>query len=257
MGERLDETNDEESDGLHNCLGIIENLLELVENQWILDIISKSSLINFMVLRLRPVPKTAKVKNVNKYEINMGNKLYASEVLFLLASSLTHGDKFIKQILEANNGNGLDVLIRQTSFYRDSDPVDSTEAECLQNIFNILCAVVRENKSARDKFLDLEGMQLMILMIRNKCQTRQLAIKVIANMFALKGDPITKKGVRLLIDKCLGLRSLCPIFVRGIKNKKHKAKTANAAIDISLTKHQNTENILAIFTAMFQELEDN
>lgn len=255
--DRLDEEKDEESDGLHNCLGIIENLLELVENSWILDLIGKSGLINWMVLRLRPVPRGAKVKNVAKYEVNMGNKLYASEVLFLLGSSLTHGDMFIKLILEANNGNGLDVLIRQTSFYRDSDPMDATEAECLQNIFNILCAVVRENKGARDKFLDLEGMQLMILMIRNKCQTRQLAIKVIANMFALKGDPTTKKGVKLLIDKCLGLRSLCPILTRGIKLKKHKSKTAGAAVDISLTKDQNTENILAIFVAMFQELDNN
>merc|ERR1712048_740915 len=82
------------------------------------------------------------------------------------------------------------------------------------------------------------------------------AIKVIANMFALKGDPITKKGVRLLIDKCLGLRSLCPILVRGIKIKKHKKNSIKSAIDISLTKHQNIENILAIFVAMFQELEN-
>merc|ERR1712127_286136 len=40
---------DEESDGLHKCLGLIENLLELEENGWISELIGKSGFMNWIV----------------------------------------------------------------------------------------------------------------------------------------------------------------------------------------------------------------
>jgi len=253
---RLDESKDEESAGLHNSLGIIENLLELVENQWVLDKIHSSSLVGWLMTRLKTVPPGAKVKNAGStvFDKNMGNKLYATEILSMLVASSTHGSKFIEQILGAGHNNGLEILMRQAHFYKDVDPKDATESEIVQNVFNILCAVVRENGKARQKFMDLEGLQLMILMVRNKQQTRSLAVKVLANAMSLKGDPITHKMALLLVSKCLGLKCLCPLLVRGLKTKKFKKHGEKAALNISLSRQANMENILTIFTALFQEL---
>jgi beta-catenin-like protein 1 len=67
---RLDESNEEDAAGVHNTLGIIENLIEVRPDIAVL-ICSKTHILKFLLARLK----------VKKFD---ANKLYASEILSIL-----------------------------------------------------------------------------------------------------------------------------------------------------------------------------
>lgn len=61
--------------------------------------------------------------------------------------------------------------------YKKHDPVSAEEREYMENIFDALCASLLYEGN-RCKFLDGEGLQLMNLMLRERKQSRQSALKV-------------------------------------------------------------------------------
>jgi len=264
---RLDEKSEEEATVLYNCLAIIENFLEVIDNQWILDHIYKSNLLEFLMYRIKTNPRL---------EPNMNNKLYCLEIISLLTIDEVYGEKFIAKIgdndvtkkdkedeqkeqKDQKRINGIEALMNQCSFYRQQDPKEEIEAECLQNVYNILISCLQNNQQNRETFVKLEGLQLMVIPVRKKVQSRHLSLKVLANVLAIKGDPLTKKMVQILITKCLALKSLSPLIIRPPKTIKKTKDNKNDKnmINITLSKKENIENIVAIFTAIFQELEPN
>lgn len=69
------------------------------------------------------------------------------------------------------------VLFQALAAYKRHDPENMDEREHMENLFDALCAALML-PSNRGKFLDGEGLQLMNLMLRERKQSRESALKV-------------------------------------------------------------------------------
>ncbi|XP_046842407.1 beta-catenin-like protein 1 [Xenia sp. Carnegie-2017] len=217
--ERLDENIKEEADGIHNTLGIIENLTDLKPE--ICATAGEQGLVAWLMKRLRKAP------------VYDANKLYSSEIL----SILLQNNQENRQLLGAVNG--IDVLLQCLSAYKPRDPSTANEIEYMENLFNCLCSSLMAVAN-RERFLKGQGLQLMILMLREKKLSRRSALKVLD--YAMQGvegaDNCTK-----FID-VLGLRSLFALFMKPPKsNKKVGSKEG-----------EYEEHVMSILASLFRNL---
>lgn len=186
--EGLDEKSEDEAKGLHNVLGIAENLVETDPN--LADIAFKQGLLAWVLARLK----------VRSFD---GNKLYCSEILAILLQSST-GNRIKLGFIE-----GIDTMLQALALYKRRNPQTAEEQEMMHNLFDSLCLSLLAPEN-RDVFLKGEGVELMILMLREKKMSRPPALKVLN--FALQGD----EGINCcakFID-VYGLRSLFPCFMK-------------------------------------------
>lgn len=130
------------------------------------------------------------LKRVRQKAAFDGNKLYASEILAVIlqqsqAARTSLGAKDGIDILLSALASPDPILplpgsLRRTaslSGYKRHNPGSADEREFMENLFNCLCAALLE-PSNRGKFLDGEGLQLMNLMLREKAESRESALKV-------------------------------------------------------------------------------
>ncbi|XP_013398797.1 beta-catenin-like protein 1 [Lingula anatina] len=193
--ERLDESNKEESEGVHNTLGIIENITEFRPE--VCPDAAKQGLMQWLLKRLK-----AKIP----FE---GNKLYCSEILAILLQNHDENQELLGEM------DGIDVLLQQLAVYKRHDPSSGEEGEYMENLFNSLCAALML-PSNRDRFLKGEGLQLMNLMLREKKMSRNSAIKVLDHaMTGQEGGDNCQKFIDIL-----GLRSIFPVFMKTPKANK-------------------------------------
>lgn len=186
--ESLDEKNEDEAKGLHNVLGIAENLVEadpdLAEHAF------KQGLLLWILNRLK----------IRSFD---ANKLYCSELLAVLLQSSTANRSSLGNI------EGIDTMLQALALYKRRNPQLAEEQEMMHNLFDGLCLSLLAPAN-RDIFLKGEGVELMILMLREKKMSRPPALKVLN--FAMQGD----EGINCcakFID-VYGLRSLFPCFMK-------------------------------------------
>ena len=198
---RLDESSDEQAEGIHNVLGIVENLIELKPS--LADVIvAQTSLLKWLLNRVAARSKTFHP-----------NRLYASEILAMLLQ--TSGPN--QQALAGEGVGGVDSLLVAAAGYKKKDPVGEEEQELCENVFQCLCSALLQpvNKSA---FRESEGIELMLLIIREKKYGRKCAVKVLD--YVLTNDP-------QCCDQCVdagGLKSIFPVFMgKSLKKKYHDA----------------------------------
>ncbi|OWA52592.1 Beta-catenin-like protein 1 [Hypsibius exemplaris] len=202
--ERLDETVKEEADGVHNTLSVLENILEFKPDSS--DAVAKLGLLKWILKRLKlKMPFDA-------------NKLYASEILSILVQSNVETRRLLGEM------DGVDVLLHQLAAFKRHDPPTGEEYEMMENLFNCLCSALLYSAN-RKLFLEGEGLQLMNLMLREKRQSRNSAIKVLD--FALSNDegaPLCNKFVEIL-----GLRTIFPLFMQPPRQHKKRGLTQSEA----------------------------
>jgi len=199
--DRLDETNKDEADGVHNTLAIFENLFEVRPE--LCDKAGETGLLQWLLKRLR-----------SRLPFD-GNKLYAAETLaILLQDSVDNRAKL-------GDLEGIDILLQQLAFYKRHDPGSNEEAEYMENIFNCLCSSLLHGPN-REKFLKGEGPHLMNLLIKEKKQSRSGAIKVLNH--AVTGPDGSGNANKVV--EIFGLRSLFPLFMKTPKKTKRKGLTA-------------------------------
>merc|ERR1719394_746316 len=197
--DRLDETVKEESDGVHNTLGIIENLVELKPE--LCKQIADAGFLTWLIKKL-------KVKVAFDE-----NKLYASEILSILLQNEPENRKRFGEV------DAIDNLLQQLAYYKRHDPGQSEEIEMMENLFDCLCSLLLENDN-RDRFLRGEGLQLMNLMLREKKKSRAGALKVISQALTIKcmEETVTSSISHTATSMCLAsfsvlvaLTSECPL----------------------------------------------
>ncbi|UYV80349.1 CTNNBL1, partial [Cordylochernes scorpioides] len=195
--ERLEETVKEEADGVHNSLGVIENLAEF-KPQVCVDA-GQQGLISWLLRRLKAkIPFDA-------------NKLYASEILSILLQNHEENCKLVGE------QDGIDVLLQQLAHFKRHNPTSLEEEEMMENLFNCLCCSLLYLPN-RERFLQGEGLQLMNLMLREKKQSRSGALKVLD--FAM-GHPGGSDNCNKFVD-ILGLRTIFPLFMKTPKKSGRK-----------------------------------
>jgi len=193
--ERLDETVKEEADGVHNSLGIVENLAE--SRPSMVTEAANEGLMAWILKRLK-----AKMPFDD-------NKLYASEILAILLQNADDNRRLLGET------DGVDILLGQLAPFKRHDPSSSQETEMMENLFNALCSALLFNPN-RAKFLKGEGLQLMNLMLREKKVSRGPALKVLS--YAMNG-PEGKDNCNKFVD-ILGLRTVFPLFMKTPKSCK-------------------------------------
>ncbi|UMM10923.1 hypothetical protein L5515_000464 [Caenorhabditis briggsae] len=199
--ERLDESIKDEADGVHNALGVIDNMIgfrvEITE-----DCVKHG----FMVWLLK--------RCFQKGAFD-ANKMFASELLSVILQSSDNAKAKLTEKVD-----GIDILLRAIAVFKKNDPASVDEREYMENLFNSLCASLMHPPN-RKKFLDGEGLQLMNLMLREKKQARQSALKVLNH--ATSGEEGIENCNKLV--EMLGLRTIFPLFMRTPSKTKRKDTT--------------------------------
>merc|ERR1719447_58656 len=243
--DRLDENVKEESDGVHNTLAIVENIVELKPE--ICKDVAEAGFMNWLIKKLKvKVPFDE-------------NKLYASEILSILLQTEPENRKLFGEL------DAIDILLQQLAYYKRHDPGQSEEIEMMENLFDCLCSLLLETDN-RDRFLRGEGLQLMNLMLREKKKSRAGALKVLSH--ALMGAEGTDNCVKFV--DILGLRTLFPLFMKtparnkraGVSSEEHEERTVSilASLLKNVTGVNNAskqrERILVKFTENDHEKVD-
>ncbi|CAD5110989.1 DgyrCDS340 [Dimorphilus gyrociliatus] len=217
--DRMDESIKEEASAIHNSLGIIENIIDVQPELTVT--IAKQGILAWILKRLK----------LKAFE---ANKLYCSEILSILLQNQTEVQKMLGE------ADGIDILLQQLATYKRNEPSSNEEIEYMENIFNCVCSILSLNEN-RVRFVKGEGIQLMILMLKEKHASRNCAIKVLNH--ACSGDdggPCCSK----LIES-LGLRAIFPLFMR--TPKRHKKAGPN--------QEELEEHIISIVTSLVRHSE--
>jgi beta-catenin-like protein 1 len=195
---RLDELSETDRAGVYHILNVLENIMSDTEN---LEIVGKNgAMMEWLLSRIKKPDPEARAK-VGQ------NRQYAAEILaILLQSNKKNRDRLAKK-------DGVDTLLELVSAYRKRDPEkDSDEEEFAENLFDCLACVVEE-RFAGEKFVEGEGVELCLIMLREGRLSKARALRVLDH--ALSGGNATAVSIRLV--DAAGLKT---IF--GMLMKEHK-----------------------------------
>ncbi|KAF8944692.1 hypothetical protein BGZ47_003917 [Haplosporangium gracile] len=219
---RLDEEETNDRQGVFNTLAVFENLTS-IEVALAETIVSKSGLLPWMMKRL-------KVKAFDS------NKQYCSELLAILLQSSSANRKKLGEL------GGIDDLLQLLAAYKRKDPKDDDEIELLENLFDGLCSALAEKENKR-LFLEGEGIELMVIMIKEKKMTRIRAVKVLNYAMSTKAG--TANCLRFV--EIMGLKTLFSIFSRnGIEKLKKAYK--------SFSEVEEEEHLIGIMASLVRNL---
>lgn len=165
---RLDETNNEDAQGVHDTFAIIENILE-VQPTYADDLCERTGILKFLLSRL----------NTKVFD---DNKLYASELLsIILQSSLDN----VKRLIQLPDLDGVETLLRCIAIYRRKHLDRQDEQECCENLFLSLFSVLM-NQDGQTKFMECEGFELLMKCLEEQeyaagCTIKCLSYAVMKN----------------------------------------------------------------------------
>ncbi|RNA11195.1 beta-catenin 1, partial [Brachionus plicatilis] len=197
--DRLDETNKDESEAVHNTLAIFENIIEAHPSLCVES--SKQGLLAWLLKR---------IKFKGPFD---SNKLYAAELLSILVQNHDENRKLVGEM------DGIDILLLQIAYYKKHNPASAEEYEYMENLFDCLCSCLMLPAN-RLKFLQAEGLQLMRLILREQKNARHSALKVLSYaMNNLEG----KENCQAFVEM-LGLGILFPLFMKPADSRKKKNK---------------------------------
>uniref|UniRef100_F1L3Q7 Beta-catenin-like protein 1 n=1 Tax=Ascaris suum TaxID=6253 RepID=F1L3Q7_ASCSU len=199
--EKLDDNIKDEADAIHNALSVVENVLDF--RPAYAEQCVNQGLFTWLLRRAtQRGPLDA-------------NKMFASELLALLLQSSDSAKKKLTDKID-----GFDLLLRALATYKRHDPGSADEREHMENLFDAVCASLLYTPN-RQKFLDGEGLQLMNLMLRERKQSRESALKVLN--YATNG--VEGKANCIKFVEILGLRTIFPLFMRTPSKMKRKDTT--------------------------------
>ncbi|KAH9938158.1 DUF1716-domain-containing protein [Fomitopsis serialis] len=195
---RLNEAEEADRQGVFQTLGIFENIIGS-DPDFAPQLIAKTSVLKWLLDRIQ-----SKAHNENRG--------YAAEILsILLQNNRVNRLEFGKQ-------DGVETALKVLSQYRKRDPVDPDETEFM------------ENPEIKKLFLDSEGVDLMVLLMKEKMQAKSRSIKVLD--YAMSGTAGT--ATCEVFVEALGLKILFSAFM-GKAQKKKAPAAAPASEDASHT----------------------
>jgi beta-catenin-like protein 1 len=234
--DRLDEDIEADREGVYHALSLLENL---ASNQKVAEKIgAELPLMKWILSRIQ------KKENPLRQ-----NTQYAAEVLSILLQSSRPNR------MQVVSNDGIDSVLQLLAPYRKRDPTkDTEEEEYVENLFDLLICLVKEPEG-KSKFLEAEGVELCLIMLREGKMSKERALAVLDHAAA---DPATENTSPDKANNSSGSSSLVTISTEvcrriveagGLKSLfKLFAKPPN---------HEASEHILGIITAMFKTLPGN
>jgi len=221
---RLNEEVQEEAQGVFNSLALIENITE-IDPQISEQLVAKTAFYEWTLARL-------------KQPTFDNNKQYTSEIL---AISLQNSQA---NRLKLGELQGLDVLLTAIAGYRKRDPSSPDEIEYLENLFDSVCSCLLEAQN-KQRFLEAEGIELMLILVKEKIFSRKGAVKVLS--YALSGDEGEQNANRFV--EVLGLKTIFATFM------KKGSKSMKKAYKENYSDTEEEERILSIISSLLQNVQ--
>ncbi|KAI0320799.1 DUF1716-domain-containing protein [Amylostereum chailletii] len=218
---RFNEAEEADRQGIFHVLGIFENIVG-----------SNPTLAERLILKTKLLPWILRRIEFNAHDENRG---YAAELL----SILLQGSR--PNRLELGKRDGIETLLKVASQFRRRDPVDADETEFMENIFDSLCSALGEPE-VKELFLKSEGVDLMILIMKEKMQSRSRSIKTLDH--AMSGQAGTE-ACEVFVEAS-GLKHLFSAFM-GKGSKKQKGVAAPPA-------SEDTTHVLGIVSSLLSNL---
>lgn len=189
---QFNEKLQDDATAVFNTLAIIENLVE-VDPQVAELALQRTKLLKWLLGRVK----------LREFD---SNKQYASELLAILLQ----GSAANQQALV--DADGIELLLQAISVFKNRDPGTEDETEHVANLVGAMCSCLLL-PATRTVFVAAEGIELMMLILKQKRRVRTGALKALD--FALvRCLPACER----LVD-VQGLRTLFPLFMG-----KHKLK---------------------------------
>ncbi|TFY82710.1 hypothetical protein EWM64_g1309 [Hericium alpestre] len=218
---RFNESEEADREGIFHVLGIFENIVgsdpKLAE-----QLILKTTLLKWLLERIQS-------------KTHEENRSYAAELLSILLQNSRPNR------LEFAQKDGVETLLKVVSQFRRRDPVDPDETEFMENVFDTLCSVLGEPE-IKKLFLKSEGVDLMVLMMGEKRQSRSRSIKTLDHALS---DQSGTEACEVFVE-ALGLKHLFSAFM-GKASKKQKAAAAQPA-------PEDIAHVLGIVSSLFSNL---
>ncbi|EXJ83433.1 hypothetical protein A1O1_07056 [Capronia coronata CBS 617.96] len=196
---RLDEGNNEtDRAGVYHILNVLENILSDTENQEAVG--ANPNMMQWLLTRIKQIDPYARGK-VGQ------NRQYAAEILaILLQANRPNRDRLAQK-------EGVDTFLELLSAYRRRDPEkDSDEEEFAENLFDCLACVVEE-RLAGEKFVEGEGVELCLIMLREARLAKARALRVLDH--AMSGGNAVAVSVRLV--EAAGLKTIFGMLMKSQK----------------------------------------
>ncbi|CAG8541164.1 6682_t:CDS:10 [Paraglomus brasilianum] len=239
---RLDENESADNQGVFNTLGVVENLTSL-DPSISERVVMETDLLQWILTRI-------------KVKVFDSNRQYASEILAILLQDSRGNYQGLIRCLEefllftANRIKlgelgGVDVLLQVLNSYKRKDPKDADETEMMENFFDCLCSALAESE-IKQKFLEGEGIELMLIMAKEKMMARMRAMKVLD--YAMSTPDGAGNCERFV--EIFGLKTLFATFMRkGIKKLRKSYKNFSEA--------QEEEHVIGIIVSLIKNLPFN
>ncbi|CAG8478240.1 13480_t:CDS:10, partial [Acaulospora colombiana] len=219
---RLDEEEPNDKQGVFNTLGVIENFTSF-DPSLSERIIRDTNVLEWMLGRI-------KVKMFDS------NRQYCSEILSILLQNSRVNR------LKLGESGGIDVLLQVLNAYKRRNPKDADETEMMENFFDALCSALTEPE-IKKRFLEGEGVELMLIMMKEKMMSRMRSIKVLDHALS---TPEGANCCERFVD-IFGLRTLFSAFMRkGLKKLKKTYKNFSEA--------EEEEHIISIIVSLLKNL---
>mgnify|MGYP003386555827 FL=1 len=143
---RLDESSEEDAEGVHNTMAVLENLMEILPSRVATLVCEKTHILKFLILRLKSRTFDA-------------NKLYCSEVLSILLQTLDGGNQ--RRLCRLHGVDGMETLLQALHGARKLPALGQDEQECIQNTFLCLSSVL-DVPGHQQQFLESQGLELLL-----------------------------------------------------------------------------------------------
>ncbi|EGF84383.1 hypothetical protein BATDEDRAFT_2007, partial [Batrachochytrium dendrobatidis JAM81] len=225
---RLDESRTDDKQGIFNTLSVIENFVA-IDPQLSEKVVTSTNILPWLLARISQKTAFDSIRQ------------YASEILtILLQTSQANRCRVIAL-------TGMDTLLRVISPYRRKDPADSDEIEFMENVFDTLCLCLDLFKGKMD-FLKSEGIELMLIMIKNGKMSRMRAVKVIDHLLLHNPSEHASIVASTHLIEAFGLKTLFKIFMeKGAKKYKKMYE--------DYSRREDEEHIISIIASLFRSIK--
>ncbi|EGG21846.1 armadillo-like helical domain-containing protein [Cavenderia fasciculata] len=228
LSSRLQTANPDHKQAIESALAIIEMSIDAIPTDVSQSLIEHSNIFQyfFSVIKSKDAP--------------LSLRLNCSELLSIILQDNEKGRYVF------GKKDGIDNLLIIISQFKKKSPESLEETEMIENLFTSLysCLFDQSNKNI---FLKSEGIELMLLIIKNKTTLRGSALKVLD--YELNNH---KESNQKFVD-ALGLKTLFSSLMKKLKQK-HQSKKEYKKI---YNQDQDEEHIIIILQSLFSQLDKN
>ena len=223
--DRLDESDDDQAACINATLSIIETLLGGMPE--CSTVIAECGWMRWLLHRLKPRPFHA-------------NKLFSSELLAVILQENETNQALVESF------QGVLTLLTAAAQYKRREPVGMEEGELVENIFDCIVYVLA-HEANHLPFLRAEGVELMLLIIKEHKYAHRGALRVLATSLsagAVNCERFVDSAGFKTFFPILGVSPPAPpTFARGVGER-------------AAFKYMHDENCATILSALFKNLVD-